>query len=96
MSENHAAPRLRASVEVIAPRVNDKRVGEETGERQRCSSRILAPWCRKSPKISEVLPLSGSINIPATGGWQTWTSVTATVTLPAGVQTLMINQDNGV
>ncbi|MGW5929849.1 IS256 family transposase [Streptomyces anulatus] len=44
-------------VEVTAPRVNDKRVDDETGERQRFSSKILAPWCRKSPKISEVLPL---------------------------------------
>ncbi|MFC9409646.1 IS256 family transposase [[Kitasatospora] papulosa] len=44
-------------VEVAAPRVNDKRVDEETGERNRFSSKILAPWCRKSPKISEVLPL---------------------------------------
>ncbi|CAG6395270.1 transposase [Actinacidiphila cocklensis] len=44
-------------VEVAAPRVNDKRVDETTGERQRFSSKILAPWCRKSPKISEVLPL---------------------------------------
>ncbi|MGD0941757.1 MAG: carbohydrate-binding protein [Terracidiphilus sp.] len=39
--------------------------------------------------------LSGSVNIPATGGYQTWTTVTATVTLPAGVQTLTFNQDNG-
>ncbi len=39
--------------------------------------------------------LSGNINVPATGGWQTWTSVTATVTLPAGQQTLTIDQDNG-
>ncbi len=44
-------------VEVIAPRVNDRRVDEATGERKRFSSKILAPWCRKSPKISEVLPL---------------------------------------
>ncbi|MFF3957640.1 IS256 family transposase [Streptomyces sp. NPDC001890] len=44
-------------VEVTAPRVNDRRVDEETGERQRFSSKILAPWCRKSPKVSEVLPL---------------------------------------
>ncbi len=42
---------------VKAPRVNDKRVDVETGERKRFSSKILAPWCRKSPKISEVLPL---------------------------------------
>ncbi|GHD34780.1 IS256 family transposase [Streptomyces violarus] len=45
------------SVEVKAPRVNDKRVDESTGERKRFSSAILPPWCRKSPKISEVLPL---------------------------------------
>ncbi|MFC9431714.1 IS256 family transposase [Streptomyces sp. NPDC056987] len=44
-------------VEVRAPRVNDKRIDEATGERQRFSSAILPPWCRKSPKISEVLPL---------------------------------------
>lgn len=45
------------AVEVKAPRVNDKRVDETTGERNRFSSAILPPWCRKSPKISEVLPL---------------------------------------
>ena len=44
-------------VEVTAPRVNDRRVDEATGERKRFSSKILAPWCRKSPKVSEVLPL---------------------------------------
>ncbi|WP_406012286.1 IS256 family transposase [Streptomyces sp. NBC_00984] len=44
-------------VEVAVPRVNDKRVDEETGGRKRFSSKILAPWCRKAPKISEVLPL---------------------------------------
>jgi hypothetical protein len=30
---------------------------ETTGERRRFSSAILPPWCRKSPKIAEVLPL---------------------------------------
>jgi carbohydrate binding protein with CBM6 domain/glycosyl hydrolase family 64 (putative beta-1,3-glucanase) len=39
--------------------------------------------------------LSGDVNIPATGGYQTWTTVDATVTLPAGVQTLTVDQDNG-
>jgi chitinase len=38
--------------------------------------------------------LSGSVAVPNTGAWQTWTTVTATVTLPAGVQTLTLNQDN--
>src|SRR3954469_13235854 len=43
--------------EVMAPRVNDKRTDASTGKRMRFSSKILPPWCRKSPKISEVLPL---------------------------------------
>ena len=45
------------TVEVTVPRVNDKRTDPETGERRRFSSAILPPWCRKSPKITEVLPL---------------------------------------
>jgi transposase-like protein len=48
---------VAGAVEVRAPRVNDRRVDESTGERKRFSSAILPPWCRKSPKISEVLPL---------------------------------------
>jgi hypothetical protein len=39
--------------------------------------------------------LSGSIKIPVTGGWQTWATVTASVTLPAGQQVLTLNEDNG-
>jgi chitodextrinase len=39
--------------------------------------------------------LSGSVAVPATGGYQTWVTVTATVTLPAGTQTLTVNQDAG-
>ena len=38
--------------------------------------------------------LTGSVNVPNTGGWETWKTVTATVTLPAGTQTLTLNQDN--
>ncbi|MFE7402669.1 IS256 family transposase [Streptomyces sp. NPDC057557] len=45
------------AIEVKAPRVNDKHVDEATGERKRFSSAILPPWARKSPEISEVLPL---------------------------------------
>jgi transposase-like protein len=45
------------AVEVTAPRVNDKRTDPATGERMRFSSAILPPWARKTPQISEVLPL---------------------------------------
>ena len=43
------------TMEVEAPRVNDKRV--VNGERQRFTSKILPPYMRKSPKVTEVLPL---------------------------------------
>ncbi|HXB01483.1 MAG TPA: chitobiase/beta-hexosaminidase C-terminal domain-containing protein [Opitutaceae bacterium] len=39
--------------------------------------------------------LSGNVNLPATGGYQTWATVTANVTLPAGQQILTLNQDTG-
>jgi putative transposase len=44
------------SVEVRAPRVNDRRLDED-GNRQRFKSVILPPYMRRSPKITEVLPL---------------------------------------
>ena len=45
------------AVPVRAPRVNDKRIDEQTGERKRFSSAILPAWARKSPQVAEVLPL---------------------------------------
>jgi transposase-like protein len=45
------------AVEVTAPRVNDRRIDPDTGERRRFASAILPAWCRKTPKITEVLPL---------------------------------------
>jgi putative transposase len=57
----HARPRSVTTaagvIEVAAPRVNDKRVDPITGQRARFRSLILPPWCRKSPKVAEVLPL---------------------------------------
>src|SRR3954469_9162185 len=45
------------TVAIRAPRVNDKRVDEETGERRRFSSKILPAYARRSPKVNEVLPV---------------------------------------
>lgn len=57
----HAEPRTLTTaaggIEIEAPRVNDRRVDEATGERRRFASAIVPPWCRKSPKVTEVLPL---------------------------------------
>jgi transposase-like protein len=45
------------AVQVTVPRVNDKRADPGTGERMRFSSAILPAWARKTPKVTEVLPL---------------------------------------
>jgi transposase-like protein len=44
------------TVPVRAPRVNDRRV-DENGERERFSSRILPAYARRSPKVTDVLPV---------------------------------------
>ena len=38
--------------------------------------------------------LTGSVAVPNTGGYETWTTVTVSVTLPAGQQTLTVDQDS--
>ena len=57
----HARPRaittVAGAVEIQAPRVRDRRVDPATGEKKRFKSSIVPPWCRKSPKVAEVLPL---------------------------------------
>jgi transposase-like protein len=45
------------AIEVTAPRVNDRRLDAVTGERHRFQSSILPPYVRRSPKVTEVLPL---------------------------------------
>ena len=44
-------------VEVVRPRVDDRRVDPATGERMQFQSVLLPRWCRRSPKVTEVLPL---------------------------------------
>lgn len=57
----HAEPRMITTaagrMEVRAPRVDDRRVDPDTGERARFRSAILPPWARRSPKVTEVSPL---------------------------------------
>jgi putative transposase len=48
---------VAGAVRVQAPRVDDRRTDAVTGDRIRFRSVILPPWCRKSPKVAEVLPL---------------------------------------
>jgi putative transposase len=45
------------ALEVRAPRIDDQRIDEDTGERRRFRSEILPPYARKSGKVSHVLPL---------------------------------------
>jgi putative transposase len=57
----HAQPRqvttAAGQVEVVRPRVDDRRVDPGTGERVQFQSMILPRWCRRSPKVAELLPL---------------------------------------
>jgi len=57
----HAPARQLATaagpVEVARPRVDDRRVDAATGERTQFASVFLPRWCRRSPKVAEVLPL---------------------------------------
>jgi transposase-like protein len=57
----HAPARTLATgvgqVEVVRPRVDDRRLDSATGERVQFHSVILPRWCRRSPKVAEVLPL---------------------------------------
>ena len=45
------------AVEIHQPRVDDRRVDPETGEKRRFRSGLIPPWARKSPSVSAVLPL---------------------------------------
>jgi transposase-like protein len=84
------------AIEVTAPRVNDKRINPDTGERQRFSSAILPAWARKTPSISEVLPLlylhglSSGDFIPALGQF-----LGSTAGLSASVITKLTEQWKG-
>ena len=57
----HARPRTITTgvgrIDIRAPRVDDGRTDPVTGERFQFKSSIVPPWCRKSPKVTEVLPL---------------------------------------
>jgi len=57
----HAPARTIATgagqVEVVRPRVDDRRLDPATGARVQFQSVLLPRWCRRSPKVAEVLPL---------------------------------------
>src|SRR4029450_675675 len=61
VGNGHAPARTLATgvgqVEVVRPRVDDRRTDSATGERGQFQSVILPRWCRRSPKVAEVLPL---------------------------------------
>ena len=57
---------------IRAPRVNDKRVDEETGEREKFGSRILPAYARRSPKVTDVLPVLYLRGLSSTGVPPLW------------------------
>lgn len=53
-SQNH--PVVRQTYEDAELNQSITELAAETGEMRRFSAKILPPWCRKPPKVSEVLP----------------------------------------
>jgi transposase-like protein len=45
------------AIEIRQLHVNNRRVDAKTGGRMHFASSLVPPWCRKSPKVTEVLPL---------------------------------------
>jgi hypothetical protein len=62
------------TVPVRQPRVNDKRIDAETGERKRFSSAILPAWARKSPQAVEVLHLLNLHRLSGSDFVRRWSS----------------------
>jgi transposase-like protein len=56
-ARQRAVTTAAGAVTVRAPRVDDRRADPVTGDRIRFRSVVLPPWCRRSPKVAEVLPL---------------------------------------
>ena len=63
------------AVAVRAPRVNDRRVDPATGQHVRFRSVVLPPWCRKSPKVAEVLPLWAPVVAVGDGALGLWAAL---------------------
>jgi hypothetical protein len=77
----HAPGRTLATgvgqVEVVRPRVDDRRTDPATGQRQQFQSVILPRWCRRSPKVAELLPLLYCTGCPAWTSCPRWSSSSA-------------------
>jgi transposase-like protein len=56
-ARSRAISTAAGAITIAAPRVRDQRTDPRTGARHRFRSALVPPWCRTSPKVSEVLPL---------------------------------------
>jgi putative transposase len=74
----HAPARQLATgagqVEVVRPRVDDRRVDPTTGERHQFHSQILPRWARRSPKVAAVLPLLYLHGLSSSASCRHWRS----------------------
>ena len=79
---------VAGAIEINQPRVNDRRVEPATGKKAKFTSALVPPWCRKSPKVTEVLPLlylhglstgdfvAGARGLLRLGGWMSASVIT--------------------
>jgi hypothetical protein len=59
------------------------------------SFRVASTTSGKNLQLRQGSTTLSTVTIPNTGGWQSWTTVTATVTLAAGAQTLRLTTTTG-
>jgi len=65
------------AVPVRAPRVNDRRLDEASGQRQRFSSAILPAWARKSRRLRRCCRCCTCTACPAATSSRRWSSSSA-------------------
>ena len=65
------------AVPVRQPRVNDKRIDEESGQRKRFSSTILPAWARKSPQVPRCCRCCTCTACPRGTSCRPWSSSSA-------------------
>jgi hypothetical protein len=56
--------------------------------------RVASQWSGGQFQVKKGTTVLATVNVPNTGGWQTWTTISTTVTLTAGVQTVRLQSMN--
>ena len=73
----------------------DYNVNVQTAGAYTVEYRISSPYATGQIQLKNGTTVLATTNVPNTGGWQNWQTITATVNLSAGAQTLRLNAGVG-